>query len=208
MQHEVMDLKGKKVKTISLKPNVFNVDFNPILLKEIIEFQQRNARQATYGTCSRGELSYSTKKIRKQKGSGRSRAGPFGAPQYRHGGVAFGPDGRIYAMTMPKQKKRKALAMCLSQKLRDKDVIFVDSLFLPKAKTKDFVGLCESLKLDSGTLFVDAERQDSFFLSMRNVIGYHFLPICGLNSFSLVKAKKIVMTESAVQALEEKYESL
>jgi large subunit ribosomal protein L4 len=208
MQHEVINLKGEKIKNITLSKTLFDVEFKSILLKEVIEYQQNKSRQATYGTCRRRDLSFSTRKIRKQKGSGRSRAGPFGAPQYRKGAVAFGPDGRIYKYEIPKKKKQIALAMCLSQKLKDKKIIFVDNLEFNEIKTKKFLEVCKNLNLEEKILFVDAEKNQNIFLSMRNVVGFDFLPVIGLNPLSIVKSKKLVITESAIQSLEKRYESL
>jgi len=207
MQCEVLNLNGLKVKDIELKSNIFNVDFNPILVKEVIEYHQANARQATYGTKNRSQLTYSTKKMRKQKGSGRSRVGPRGAPQHRKGAVAFGPDGRTYDISIPKNKKRKALAMCLTKKLISKEIIFVDDLKMNEIKTKGFVEICKKLNLNNKTLFIDVEKDNNFELSMRNLIGYHFLPLMGINVLNLAKSHKLVITERAIKTLEERYES-
>lgn len=207
MQHDVINLKGEKISKITLMDKIFDIKFQPVLLKEVLEYQMNKARQATYGTCSRSDLSFSTRKIRKQKGSGRSRAGPFGAPQYRKGAVAFGPDGRVYAYEIPKKKKKKALAMCLSQKLRDQRIIFIDELKFEEIKTKKFVNLCNTLNLKKGTLFIDAEKDQNIFLSMRNFIGYDLLLTAGINPLSIVRAKQIVLTGSALKVLEERYEN-
>ncbi|MFN9111170.1 MAG: 50S ribosomal protein L4, partial [Bacteroidota bacterium] len=139
MRCQIINLSGSKVKDIDLNPNVFNVEFNPILFKEVIEFHNGQSRQATYGTKNRSELNYSTKKLRRQKGSGRSRVGPRGAPQYRKGAVVFGPDGRTYDISIPKKKKTKALAMCLTKKLVDNEILFLDQIKMEKIKTKGFI---------------------------------------------------------------------
>jgi large subunit ribosomal protein L4 len=207
LSYDVINLHGAHVRKIDLSASVFDVHFNPVLIKEIMDYQRSIARQATYGTCTISDLAYSTKKIRAQKGSGRARVGQRGPPHHRGGSVAFGPDGRHYKIEMPKGKLRKALAMCLSKKMLDKELIIVDELQLKEIKTKGFLSICDKLKLPIHTLFVDVIENDKFTLSMRNVIGYRFLPIIGLSPISLIKSTKMVITEEAIKKLEVRYES-
>lgn len=208
MQSKVLNLKGNEVKEILLNEKIFNVDFSLTLFKELIEFHQSNARSGTAKVLTRSELNWSTKKVRKQKGSGKSRAGGRGMPHWRGGYTVFGPNGRDYSYTIPKSKKRKALAMCLTKKLQDNELIIVQDLVLENAKTKDFLTVCKNLNLNKKALFVDVEKAENIYLSMRNVIGFDFLSLMGLNVLSLSKTRQLVITESAIKSLEEKYESL
>lgn len=209
MQSKVLNLKGNEVREISLNEKIFNVDFSLTLFKELIEFHQSNARSGTAKVLTRSELNWSTKKIRKQKGSGKSRAGGRGMPHWRGGYTVFGPNGRDYSYTIPKTKKRKALAMCLTKKLQDNELIIVEDFALSNPKTKDFLTVCKNLNLSKKTLFVDVDKADNnIYLSMRNVVGYDFLSLMGLNVLSLSKTKQLVITESAIKNLEERYESL
>ena len=207
MKQKVVNLQGSEIKEISLSTKLFGTEFNGILLKEVIEYQRSKARQATYGTKNRSKLAYSTKKMARQKGRGMARVGQRGPCHHRGGSVAFGPDGRKYDFEIPKKKIKQALSMCLSQKLRDQDVIFVDQMDFPEIKTKQFCSVIESLNLPRKTLFIDVDKKQNFFLSMRNVVNFDFIPTMGLNPLSIVKSKKLVITEEAVKALENRYEN-
>jgi len=206
MESKVLNLEGKELRTITLKENMFNVEFNDVLFKEVVQYHQSNARGGLAKTKARWEMNWSTKKVRKQKGSGRARAGSRGMPHWKGGYVVFGPTGRDYSYTIPKTKKRKALLMCLTNKLQEKQLIIVDSLDVEKPNTKYFLKVCENLNINEHALFVDCDKNDNFYFSMRNVIKFNFLPLMGLNVLSLAKANQLVITENALKFLEEKYE--
>lgn len=206
MESKVLNLEGKELRTITLKESMFNVEFNNVLFKEVVQYHQSNSRAGLAKTKARWEMNWSTKKVRKQKGSGRSRAGSRGMPHWKGGYVVFGPTGRDYSYTIPKTKKRKALLMCLTNKLQEKQLIIVDSLDVEKPNTKHFLKICENLNINEHALFVDCDKNDNFYFSMRNVIKFNFLPLMGLNVLSLAKANQLVITENALKSLEEKYE--
>lgn len=207
MQYDILNLNGEKVDTFEVSSDFENILFNPKLVKELIEFHQNNIRQATYGTCNVQDLSFSTRKMHRQKGTGRARVSGKGKnPGHRGGRVAFGPDGRKYVMDMPKKKVRKVLQMCLSAKLKDKSIVFVDNLEMQEIKTKNFLNIVKNLNLTKKVLFVDEEKVESLTKSMKNVFGFDFIKLIGLNTLSILKSNYLVITLNAWKKLEERYE--
>ncbi len=205
MKINILNLKGENIGEHILKKEIFDVELNKVLLKEIFEWQRNKSRSCTYGTLGRGELAYSTRKLRRQKGTGMARIGAKGAPHHKKGGVAHGPDGRNYIYSMPKKKIQKALFMSLSQVFRDGNLLIVEDLNFTNIKTKSFIESINKMKINNSCLFIDSKKPENFFKSMRNVIGYDFLPVIGINPMSIMKKHCIAITKEALEQLEVKY---
>jgi len=191
---DVVNLKGDVVSNFDINLECFK-DLNPVLLKEVVEYHQNKKRLNGQETK---KSSYSNRKLYRQKGTGNARVGKRGNnPGARKGRLAFGPNGRIYTYKIPKKKITSALSMVVKKKIQEKDIIFVDNLVLDQIKTKKIIEIKKSLNLSGKNLFIDIAKNDNFFLSIRNIFGYNFLPTAGINVLDLLKHDKVVMTKSA-----------
>jgi large subunit ribosomal protein L4 len=202
----VLNWEGQSINQIEI-PLFLQEEENYKLVNEVYHQQMANRRQATYGTKSRGELSFSKKKLWQQKRTGRARIGSRGAPHHRKGGVCFGPDGRIYETVIPKKKLRKSLFVVLSSKFNKNNLFVLNDLQLNEVKTKGFCEKANLLNLKSA-LWIDNDKNDNLYLSLRNVIGMNFMPINGINTLDALKAKNIVFSLSAFNKLGELYEKI
>ena len=162
---DVKNIKGKKVTTIDLVENIFNVPVKSSVLHEVVTMQLANRRAGTASVKHRSDVKGSTRKLFRQKGTGRARRGDIKSPLLRGGGVVFGPDGRTYAFKVPKKVRRLALKMALSSKLQANELIVLDKFELKEIKTKDFVDLLDGLNL-SNALIVTAEKNENLELIM------------------------------------------
>ena len=136
---DVKNIKGKKVTTIDLVESIFNVPVKSSVLHEVVTMQLANRRAGSASVKHRSDVKGSSRKLFRQKGTGRARRGDIKAPLLRGGGVVFGPDGRNYAFRAPKKVRKLALKMALSSKLQAKEIVVVDKFEMEKIKTKDFV---------------------------------------------------------------------
>lgn len=200
---KIQNLEGQEVGTYDNQ--IFNVDFKPIVIKEVFEWQRNKNRQNTVGAKTRSKIAYSGKKLRPQKGSGRARVGDAGSPHRRKGGVCHGPGGKVYAYSIPKKKRLLAIQSLLSEIIRKDSLILVEDLVIKEIKTKKFLEITNNLKLDKRTLFIDFEDNKNLCLSLRNTIN-NFLNIKGINIQSILSHNYIVMSVNALKELEKRYE--
>jgi large subunit ribosomal protein L4 len=198
---DVKNIKGKKVTTIDLVENIFNVPVKSSVLHEVVTMQLANRRAGTASVKHRSDVKGSTRKLFRQKGTGRARRGDIKSPLLRGGGVVFGPDGRTYAFKVPKQVRRLALKMALSSKLQANELIVLDKFELKEIKTKDFVDLLDGLNL-SNALIVTAEKNENLELSSRNVPDIKVLRSEGLNVYDILKYKALILLEPVIKDIE------
>jgi large subunit ribosomal protein L4 len=198
---DVRNTKGKKVTTVDLADNVFSVSVKPRVLHEVVTMQLANRRAATAAVKHRSDVKGSRRKLFRQKGTGRARRGDIKSPLLRGGGVVFGPDGRKYAYKVPKKVRRLALKMALSSKLSASELIVLDKFELQQIKTKDFVEILKSLKLDNALIVADAENRN-LELSSRNVPDVKVLRTEGLNVYDILKYKTLILLEPAIKNIE------
>jgi large subunit ribosomal protein L4 len=198
---DVQNTKGKKVTTVDLAENIFNVPVKPSVLHEVVTMQLANRRAATAAVKHRSDVRGSGRKLFRQKGTGRARRGDIKAPLLRGGGVVFGPDGRTYAFRVPKKVRKLALKMALSSKLQAKELIVIDKFELKQIKTKDFVDILNSLKL-SKTLIVTDLKNENLERSSRNVPDVKVLRHDGLNVYDILKYKTLILLEPAIKNIE------
>lgn len=202
MQVLVHNIKGDIVETIEVKDSLFGVAFNPGLVHQALVRQLANARQGTASTKTRGQVSGSTIKLYRQKGTGRARQGSRRAPHRRGGGVVFGPHPRSYRQAMPRKMRRLALKCVLSAKRAEDELIVVDELSLPGPNTKDMLEILTRLGVDSSALIVTAEPESNVVRSARNIRGIKTLPAPILNVVDLLSYRQLVMTVPAVRRAE------
>lgn len=196
---KVFSLDAKEIKEIELNSAVFGIEPNQQAIFDAVIMQRASLRQGTHKTKTRMEVSGGGKKPWRQKGTGRARQGSTRAPQWRGGGVAFGPTPRSYATKLNRKVRRLALRSVLSEKVAEENMIVVDALKFDAIKTKEFVKVMDAFKLDTKTLFVvDVEEDfENAYLSMRNIPNAMMLTVEGLNVYDIVNADKLVMTEAA-----------
>lgn len=197
---DVFNQEAKKLKSIELSDVVFGIEPNQQAIFDAVIMQRASQRQGTHSTKTRMEVSGGGRKPWRQKGTGRARQGSTRAPQWRGGGIAFGPTPRSYAYKLNRKVRRLALKSVLSEKVASENMIVVDGLNFDTIKTKDFVKVMEAFKFDTKTLFVVDITEESFdnaFLSMRNIPNAMMLTVEGLNVYDIVNADKVVMTETA-----------
>jgi large subunit ribosomal protein L4 len=198
---DVKNTKGKKVSTVDLAENIFNVPVKPSVLHEVVSMQLANRRTANAAVKHRSDVRGSGRKLFRQKGTGRARRGDIKSPLLRGGGVVFGPDGRTYAFRAPKKVRKLALKMALSSKLQAKEIVVVDKFELEQIKTKDFVDILKNLKLTK-TLIVTEGKNENLERSSRNVPGVKVLRHEGLNVYDILKYKTIILMEPAIKHIE------
>jgi large subunit ribosomal protein L4 len=198
--HDVIDLSNKKVGTIELHDAVFGAPIKKHLLTEVVNWQRARARAGTQSVKTRSEVNGTTKKPYGQKHTGNARQGDMKAPHFRGGGVAFAPKPRDYDYALPKAKRRAALAVALSLKVQEGGLRVVKSFDLKEAKTKAVATALKSLNTGD-TLMVDGDNE-SLQRASRNLADSRYLHVDGLNVVDLLKYPSLVMSESAVKAIQ------
>lgn len=200
---DVLDINGKKVDSITLNDDVFAITPNEQALFDAVMLQRANVRQGTHSVKNRSAVSGGGRKPWRQKGTGRARQGTIRAPQWRGGGVVFGPTPRKYTLKMNKKVRRLALKSALSTKLINGDIIVIDNLNLTTPKTKDFVQVVNNLNIDRKGLFVTANIDENVYLATRNVSNILVQEPSEINVLDLLNVNKLVLTVDAVNKIEE-----
>lgn len=200
---DVLDINGKKVDSITLNDDVFAITPNEQALFDAVMLQRANVRQGTHSVKNRSAVSGGGRKPWRQKGTGRARQGTIRAPQWRGGGVVFGPTSRKYTLKMNKKVRRLALKSALSTKLINGDIIVIDNLNLTTPKTKDFVQVVNNLNIDRKGLFVTANIDENVYLATRNVNNILVQEPSEINVLDLLNVNKLVLTVEAVNKIEE-----
>ncbi|RXK18666.1 50S ribosomal protein L4 [Macrococcus sp. DPC7161] len=201
--YDVLKVDGTKAGSIELNDNVFGIEPNQHVLFEAINLQRASMRQGTHAVKNRSAVSGGGRKPWKQKGTGRARQGTIRAPQWRGGGIVFGPTPRSYSYKMPKKMRRLALRSALSAKVKEDALSVLESLTFEAPKTKEFKAMTTTLNLPRKVLFIIAEEDVNVALSARNIPGVTVITATGLNVLDIVHANQVVMTKAAVEKVEE-----
>ncbi|MFP3916276.1 50S ribosomal protein L4 [Lysinibacillus telephonicus] len=199
----VLSQTGASVGEIELNDAVFGIEPNEAVLFDAVIAQRASLRQGNHKVKNRSEVSGGGRKPWRQKGTGRARQGSIRSPQWRGGGVVFGPTPRSYSYKLPKKVRRLALKSALSAKVVEQNFVVLDALQLDAPKTKDFVAILNNLNIDSKALFVTAELNENVALSARNIPGVTVLTAAGINVLDLLGHDKVVFTKAAVEKVEE-----
>jgi large subunit ribosomal protein L4 len=199
----VYNVAGEVVKNIEISDHVFAVPFNSAVVHQALVRQQANARQGTASTKTRGEVSGSTRKLYRQKGTGRARAGSIKSPLRRGGGITFGPHPRSYKQDMPKKMRLLALRSVLSAKAGDGELKVLEELRLDEPKTKDMLRILTALGVDASVLIATAEPEENVVKSARNLPGVKTIPAHILNVVDILSYEMLLMTEAAVRKAEQ-----
>lgn len=199
---DVVNMQNQKVGTCELSNEVFGVEVREHLFYEVVKAQLASRRQGTAAAKERAAVSGSTKKLYKQKGTGRARHGSIRAPIYVGGGRAHPPVPRDWSYRPPRKVRQEALKSALTKWLREGKIFVLDKIDLPEIKTKKIVG---ALKLFSETgkcLLVDQEENKNLFFSVRNSQAHDCIAPEGVNVFDILRHDALLVTKSAIKALE------
>lgn len=199
----VLSQTGSSVGDIELNEAIFGIEPNEAVLFEAVVQQRASLRQGNHKVKNRSEVAGGGRKPWRQKGTGRARQGSIRSPQWRGGGVVFGPAPRSYAYKLPRKVRRLALLSGLSSKVREENLIVLDELKFDAPKTKEFVQVLSALSIEKKALFVTANLDETVALSARNIQGVSVISAEGLNVLDLVGHEKLVMTKAAVEKVEE-----
>ena len=200
----VLNVKGEKVKDIKLNDNVWSIEPNDAVIYDAICLATASLRQGTHSVKTRSEVSGGGRKPWRQKGTGNARQGSTRSPQWRHGGIVFGPTiERNYNKKMNKKERRLALKSALSYKVLDSELLVLDELKLGSSKTKEVLNIMKDLKLNKSVLFVVNELTDELILASRNIQGVKVILPNEVNVLDVARYNNMVVTEEAVKAIEE-----
>ena len=205
MKVSVYNTEGKETsKSVSLSKDIFGIEPNNHAIYLDVKHYLAAQRQGTHKAKERADIKGSTRKIKKQKGTGTARAGSIKNPLFRGGGRIFGPRVRDYNITLNTKTKQTAKNSALSYKIKDEAILVVDSLKMKAIKTKEYIKITEALSVNSGkSLFVVAEGDNNLFLSSRNIKDSNVVRAAELNTYEIMNAKHIVFEEGAIKNLEE-----
>jgi large subunit ribosomal protein L4 len=199
-QVDVYNMAREKVGEMDLPDAIFAAPVKEHLFWEAVKWQQAGRRAGTAQTKTRKEIHGSTRKLFKQKGTGRARRGDIKSPLLRKGGTVFGPHPRDFGYTLPRKVKRAALICALSKRCAEKGLWVLDKLELPAVKTKQVVQLLKVFALENALIVDEGNR--SLYLAGRNLPTVKVLMTAGLNVFDVLKYDHLVLTRQAVAALE------
>jgi large subunit ribosomal protein L4 len=198
---DVVNQKGEKVSQVDLSDQIFSVPVKGSVLHEVVKMQLANRRAGTHAVKHRSDVTGSTRKLFRQKGTGRARRGDIKSPVLRGGGSIFGPDPRSYTYKVPKKVRRLALKMALSSKLIENKLVVLDGFFLEEVKTKRFVEVQKALNLGKA-LFLTDQPNEHLDRSSRNIQGVKVLETEGINVYDILAHDSLVIIQSAVSAIE------
>ena len=204
MKCDVISLENKKVGDIDLDETVFGVPVRVDILARMVNWQLAKRRAGTHKVKTRSEVSGTTHKPFRQKGTGRARQGTARAPHMRGGGVAFGPVVRSHAFKLPKRVRKLALKTALSAKQADGKLVVVDQVKLKAAKTGGLVKRIAKLGWASVLIIDGAEVDANFARAARNIVGLDVLPSQGANVHDILRRDTLVLTRDAVDTLVER----
>ena len=199
----VLNIKGENVGKISLNELVWGIEPNDAVLYDAITLARNNSRQGTADTKTRSEVSGGGRKPWRQKGTGRARQGSTRAPHWPGGGVVFGPTPRSYAKKMNKKERRLALKSALSYKVIESELIVIDNFNMETNKTKEALKALENLKATKKVLLVVDELTDNIILATRNIKEVVLLEASEINTYDVIAADNMIITENAVKQIEE-----
>ncbi|KAF0467684.1 50S ribosomal protein L4 [Pediococcus pentosaceus] len=194
---------GTKNGDVELNADIFGIEPNNDVVSEAVVMQRASMRQGTHAVKNRSAVRGGGRKPWRQKGTGRARQGSIRSPQWRGGGIVFGPTPRSYAYSIPKKMRRLALKSVLSQKVLDESLVVVDEFKFETPKTKDFAQSLGNLNVDKKALLVLEEDNESAVLAARNLSNVKIVEPEGINVLDIMNSDKLVITQKALSQVEE-----
>ena len=203
MKVAVLDINGKDTgRKVELSKDVFGIEPNDHAIYLDVKQYLANQRQGTHKAKERAEIAGSTRKIKKQKGTGTARAGSIKSGVFRGGGRMFGPRPRNYSFKLNKNLKRLARKSALSIQAKDNNLVVIEDFNFDTPKTKNFVNVLKALELDSKkALFVLGESNNNVYLSSRNLKSSKVTNSSGLSTYGILNANKVVISESSIEGI-------
>lgn len=198
---DVLNRNGEKVSQLELSDELFAVPVKPSVLHEVVTMQLNGRRAGTACVKNRSDVAGSTRKLFRQKGTGRARPGDIKSPLLRGGGVIFGPHPKQYVNRVPKKMKKLALKMALSSKFAKNNLMVLDRFEMDEVKTKVFMQTVVALKLKNALIVIDG-KDEKLELSSRNVPTVKVLRSEGLNVYDILKYEHLVLVESSIKNIE------
>jgi large subunit ribosomal protein L4 len=202
MDLQVKDNKGKVVGSVAASDQVWRAESNDALLHQVVTAQQANKRRGTQDTQQRNEVTFSTAKIRPQKGTGQARQGSRKSPTRVGGGVAHGPHPRSYRQRLPKKMRRQALRIALSEKVRDEALTVLDVLKFDTPKTSTLRDIVASFELKGRTLIVTGSTDHNVVKSASNIPGVEVQAAALMNPLDTTSVPNLIITQEAMEAIE------
>ena len=199
----VFNMAGEKIGEIELSEAIFGIEPNKSVLHDSVKNHLANLRQGTQSALTKGEVSYTTKKPWRQKGTGRARAGYAGSPVWTHGGVAFAPKPRDYSYTLNKKVRRLALKSALSDKAANNEIYVIDGLKMDEIKTKTFQTFLSKLGVEGKALVVTENVDENVVKSARNIAGVTTTFANILDPYMILTNGKMVVDKAALAKIEE-----
>lgn len=200
---DVYNFSREKVAEIDLDDAIFSADVKEHLLYAVVRFQLAKRRQGTHAVKGRSQVSGGGKKPYKQKGTGRARQGSTRSPQWRGGGIVFGPTPRSYEFKLNKKVRSAALRSALSRRNQENALVVVDAMSLPEARTRHVADFLRRFEM-ADALFVVPAADELVRRSARNIPGVTVVPPEGLNVYDILRRQNLVMTAEAVRAVAER----
>ena len=201
----VFNMAGEKIGEIELSEAIFGIEPNKSVLHDSVKNHLANCRQGTQSALTKGEVSFTTKKPWRQKGTGRARAGYAGSPVWYHGGVAFAPKPRDYSYSLNKKVRRLALKSALSAKAQANEILVIDGLKVEEIKTKPFQSFLNKLGVEGKALVVTENVDEKVVKSARNIAGVTTTIATILSPYMILTGGTMVVDKAALAKIEEVY---
>jgi large subunit ribosomal protein L4 len=205
MELSVLNIQGEETgRKVKLDDRIFGIKPNDHAIYLDVKQYRANNRQGTHSTKERGEITGSTRKIKRQKGTGTARAGSIKSPIFRGGGTVFGPRPRSYSFKLNKKVKVLARKSALSYKAKEKEILVLEDFNLEAPKTRELVAIKDNLKIaEKKSLFVLPDKNKNIYLSSRNLQGISVVTTSELNTYQIIDAKILVILEGSVKKIED-----
>ncbi|MFO7477869.1 MAG: 50S ribosomal protein L4 [Methyloceanibacter sp.] len=205
MKADITTLDAKKAGTVELADEVFGLEPRADILQRMVRYQLAKRRSGTAHVKDRSEVTATTAKLYRQKGTGRARHGSRKAPLFRGGGKAFGPKPRSHAIDLPKKVRTLALKHALSSKAKSDTLVVLESCEIKDAKTKELKSRFAKLGFGSVLIVDGTDVHEAFAKAARNLPHVDVLPVQGINVYDILRHEKLVLTKAAVEALEARF---
>ena len=197
----VLNHKAESVSQVELSDDIFNVSIKPEILHQVVTMQLASKRAGTASVKNRSDIKGSTRKLFRQKGTGRARRGSAKSPLLKGGGVVFGPHPKSWAQKVPKKVRKLGLKMALSSKLSNSELMVLEGFGLEKIKTGDFARTMQTLDVENALIVTD-QTDITLDLSSRNIQGVKVLKVAGLNVYDILKYKHLILLTSSIEGIE------
>ena len=201
---KVYNTKNESVSEIDISDDIFGVEVKGHILHDIVRMQLAKKRSGNACTKSRDDVAGSGAKPWRQKGTGRARAGTRKSPIWRGGGTTFGPKPRSYAFKLPKKVRKAGLKMAMSARYSEDQLLILDNIELSAIKTKDFQEILNNLNLTNALIVIE-DHNEVLEKSSRNIPKVKVMPVAGLNVYDVLLHEKLVLVQSSIAKIEERF---